>query len=315
MVIESAVYEVSVCVLTYNHKEFIADALESVMGQKTDFGVEVLVFDDGSTDGTVEVLKDFERQHKGKIKLFLAEKNRGNYQNGLQIVNHATGRYIAFMDGDDKWLYEGKLQKQVEYLQANPDMAGCFHDAAIEIVGAKNDEQQKINWLFEGYRYYSQCYQYTSIYYPWDGLQRKIIPHSSLVVSRERCQQAASEYPKLNLSGSWILQQLMIRGSAFKYFNEVWSLYREHKGGVTKKVDPLKFNLSNIQALRYFLSLKAYAGMRKLIYEAIAHEYKFILYSDTIGAVPLLKRCVYISNYVYYSLMYILREAYHAFIK
>ena len=315
MVSEIAGYEISVCVLTYNHKEFIADALNSVMGQKTNFGVEVLVFDDGSTDGTVEVLKDYETQHKGKIRLYLAERNRGNYQNGLQIVSHATGKYIAFMDGDDKWLYDGKLQQQVEYLQANPNMAGCFHDAAIEIVATSNDQPKKTNWLFEGFRYYSQCYQYTSIYYPWDGLQRKIIPHSSLVVSRERCLQAASEYPRLNLSGSWILQQLMIRGSAFKYFNEVWSLYREHKGGVTKKVDPLKFNLSNIKALRYFLSLPAYKGMRKLIYEAIAHEYKFILYSDTIGEVSLFRKMGYIFYYVYYSLMYILREAYHAFIK
>ncbi len=303
---------VSVCVLSYNHEKFIAETLDSVMQQKTNFGFEVLIFDDGSADGTAAILKKYEKDFPLQVKLFLSPENKGSYANGLRIAGHATGKYIAFLDGDDKWLYDEKLQKQVAFLEQNAGYAGAFHDAAIEIVRQPGETAKTTDyWLFEGFKYYSQCYKYGADYFPWDGLQRKIIPHSSLIVHRDKYLTAVQNYPKQNLSGSWILQQIIIQGSMFRYFNEVWSVYREHRGGVTKKNDPIKFNISNIEALKLFLSLKAYAGMKKLVYEAIAQEYKFILYSDKFKALPLTKRLNYTLGFICYEMAYVVREVYH----
>jgi len=125
--------KVSVCIVTYNQAKFIGQAIESALNQKTNFDFEILVGDDCSTDGTQDIVKHYAQQYPGRVIPVLQTKNLG--QNGLFNTNEtyarAKGRYIAAFDGDDYWTDPNKLQKQVDFLDANPTFSTCFHNALI----------------------------------------------------------------------------------------------------------------------------------------------------------------------------------------
>lgn len=122
--------KVSVCVITYNHGEWLRECLQSIVDQITDFDYEVIVGDDCSTDGiTREVLKEFAVTYPTKIVPLLREANMGGggTQNWLDVMRRARGRYLAHIDGDDRML-PGKLQKQADFLDRHEECAFVAHD-------------------------------------------------------------------------------------------------------------------------------------------------------------------------------------------
>lgn len=120
---------VSVCVITYQHEPFIRDCLDGILNQKVDFEYEILIGDDGSTDGTREICEEYARKYPGKIRLFL--HNQEAEFNGKKMLSYqanayfnffsAKGKYIAYCEGDDYWLPEDKLQRQINILEKYPD--------------------------------------------------------------------------------------------------------------------------------------------------------------------------------------------------
>lgn len=128
---------VSICCLTYNQEKFIAEALESFLMQQTDFDFEVLVHDDASTDRTPEILREYAAKYPDIIKPIFQRENQFSRTGVYPIAKHvyplAKGKYIAECDGDDYWTDPLKLQKQVDYLEANPDFVMTYH--AFEIRG------------------------------------------------------------------------------------------------------------------------------------------------------------------------------------
>lgn len=126
---------VSICCLTYNHKKFIKTALDSFLSQKTDFRYEIIVYDDCSTDGTQDILREYAEKNPGIFRLYLSENNNYKNDSGQMFVKyllpHAEGKYIALCEGDDYWVDIHKLQKQYDALEMNGDCSICFHDAMI----------------------------------------------------------------------------------------------------------------------------------------------------------------------------------------
>lgn len=128
MIIEAPL-SVSVCVVTYNHENYIRECIQSILTQQGDFNLEIIVCDDKSTDRTPEILKELELAHPENIKLTLHTKNIGATRNYIFAHSMASGQYVAHIDGDDLML-EGKLSKQLNYLSANPDCAAVTHTLA-----------------------------------------------------------------------------------------------------------------------------------------------------------------------------------------
>lgn len=130
---------VSICCITYNQKEYIRDALEGFLGQRTDFAYEVLIHDDASTDGTAEIIEEYARRFPGMIKPILQKENQ--YAKGLTGVSgtynfpRAQGKYIAMCEGDDYWTDQDKLQRQVDFMESHPGCSLVFHSAKIEVQG------------------------------------------------------------------------------------------------------------------------------------------------------------------------------------
>lgn len=123
---------VSIICITYNQAEYIRDALEGFLMQRTSFKYEILIHDDVSTDGTIEILREYQKKYPDKIRLLLEDENQ--YSKGVDILNaicipQARGKYIACCEGDDYWIYFGKLQAQYDLMEARDEISLCYHNA------------------------------------------------------------------------------------------------------------------------------------------------------------------------------------------
>ena len=125
---------VSVLVVTYNHENYLARALDSILAQQTQFQVEILVGEDGSDDATPSILREYVARYP-QIRGFFRDRSEVIYIRGrpsgrnnmLQLLSQAQGKYLAFCNGDDYWTATDKLQLQVDFLEKNPDFALCQH--------------------------------------------------------------------------------------------------------------------------------------------------------------------------------------------
>jgi len=124
---------VSVLMLTYNHAPYLADAIEGVLAQHTDFPIELLIADDASTDGTRDVAMRYQRERPDVIRVVTGEVNVGAYENGCRVMRRIRGEFVAFCEGDDYWTDPLKLQRQVDFLRAHPE-AGAVHTDFDHIV-------------------------------------------------------------------------------------------------------------------------------------------------------------------------------------
>jgi glycosyltransferase involved in cell wall biosynthesis len=116
----------SVVMTTYNHERYIATAIESVLRQQTDFPIEIVIGEDCSTDRTLNIALDYQRQYPEAIHIVRSEHNVGWRENYRRTIAAARGRYIALLDGDDYFTHRKKLQMQVDLLEANPDVGMCY---------------------------------------------------------------------------------------------------------------------------------------------------------------------------------------------
>lgn len=120
---------VSISCITYNHAPYIRQCLEGFITQKTNFAYEVLIHDDASTDGTSEIIQEYENKYPDIIKPIYESENQ--YQKGVPMgsevwnVPRAQGKYIALCEGDDYWTDPNKLQKQVDYMEQHPEIDLC----------------------------------------------------------------------------------------------------------------------------------------------------------------------------------------------
>lgn len=125
----------SVLIITYNHKKYIREAIDSVIMQKVDFSYEICIGEDGSTDGTREICLEYAENYPDRIRLFLRNRNNKAREcylvpfmhNAVESYKSCRGKYVAFLEGDDYWISNSKLQHQVDALEANPNLSVCSH--------------------------------------------------------------------------------------------------------------------------------------------------------------------------------------------
>lgn len=117
---------VSVCMTAYNHAPYIARAIEGVLRQRTSFGVELILGEDCSTDNTLSICREYAERYPDRVRLITSGENVGMRENYRRTALAARGRYVAYCDGDDFWIDEDKLQRQVEALEADPSVGLCY---------------------------------------------------------------------------------------------------------------------------------------------------------------------------------------------
>ena len=137
--------EVTVIVTTYNQEEYLGRALESVLRQVAPFTVHVMVLDDASSDGTSEVIDSFKRNHPTRIEHVRAPYNTNDTGLVADAIDACQSPYIALLDGDDYWLSEHKLAKQVAFLEVHPECVLSFHDIEVRYDSVAPAEDD--SWL------------------------------------------------------------------------------------------------------------------------------------------------------------------------
>lgn len=209
----------SVCIITYNHESLIAQALESVLIQKTNFEFEIVVGEDCSTDKTREICLSLRNKYPDKINLILNKVNMGMMPNFIQTLKECKGKYIALLDGDDFWTDPLKLQKQVDFLEANPDYVICFHNSNL----LYEDDPLKKSLFIQN--------KIKSTFSLKDILKGNFIPTQSCVYRNNLIK----DYPGWfyhALPGDWFLHIFNAHFGLIKYSDEVMSTYRIHRSGL-----------------------------------------------------------------------------------
>ena len=122
--------KVSVTLISYNQERFIAQAIESVLMQRTDFDFELVVGDDCSTDGTRAVIDSYAASDP-RIRVLPRPRNLGMNRNFWDVLRNCRGQYVAMLEGDDYWTDPTKLQRQAEYLDAHAEVAVVHHRVLV----------------------------------------------------------------------------------------------------------------------------------------------------------------------------------------
>lgn len=130
---------VSILMLAYNHADYLIQAIESVLAQKTDFNFELIIGEDCSSDNTLTIARQQQCSNPNIIRIITANTNVGAIQNFVRILEASRGEFIALCEGDDFWISHHKLQKQVDALEMQSNIDICFHKSATLENGQMND--------------------------------------------------------------------------------------------------------------------------------------------------------------------------------
>ncbi len=134
----------STFMVTYNHAPYIAQAIQGVLQQETSFPFELVIGEDCSTDGTHEIVLEYQKKHPDIIRVITSDHNIGAIKNGYRTEKVCRGKYIAYCDGDDYWHHPQKLQKQVDFLESNPDY-GMVHSDFDKLINRTGKIIKSIN--------------------------------------------------------------------------------------------------------------------------------------------------------------------------
>jgi glycosyltransferase involved in cell wall biosynthesis len=208
---------VSVRTPTYNHEKYIAQCLESILMQRTRFPFEVIIGEDCSTDRTREIVLDYQRKYPEKIQVIISEENVGPTRNSLRIQQACRGKYHAICEGDDYWIDPLKLQKQVDFMEAHPDVTMSFHNAFI----VKEDD-------FSTRLFFTSTMKEMLAFADVCSIG---IPVAS-IMARSEILDTLPEW-RLNIwHGDTLFRLWCAHHGNLGYVNEIMSVYRVHSGGL-----------------------------------------------------------------------------------
>lgn len=250
--------KVSVLLITYNHEKFVGQALQSILEQETNFSFEINVIEDCSTDKTRDVILQYKELYPDKINLYFNPTNVGSagpYLHTQKVFFEGfktlKGQYLAILEGDDYWTSPKKLQKQVDFLDSNPDFVGCTHNT-VKIYDDDSELPHRFLYWPGRKEVFNRddFYAMTTFFHSNSFLFRNVfngIPPSAFR-DRYSCDifvtMAHVEYGKV------------------RYFDEDMAVYRAHSGGCYSGLTAAKGRIFNINGLRRYNEWLRYKYIR-----------------------------------------------------
>lgn len=146
--------QLSIIVLVYNHENYLVEALNSINRQKFEFNVEVLIGNDASSDGTLDILNKYKFNKYIDCKIINREKNIGATNNLYDLILRCTGEYIAILEGDDFWNYNDKILRQIDFLEQNKKYVACYTNVHLvdENSNRIDDREYNIGFIETEYK-------------------------------------------------------------------------------------------------------------------------------------------------------------------
>lgn len=257
---------VSVCIITYNHEKYVGKAIESVLQQQTVFSYELVIAEDCSTDNTRTIIQEYARKYPSIIRLILQEKNVGPANNFLDLLKSANGKYVAYFEGDDYWIDNNKLQKQIEFLETNPEYVLTFHN---------------VDMVSEDDKFIGKIYSLN---------RKKVIKFVDLVkgdytktcstIFRNDKNKLKPIFENVLEPHDTSLYLVLMDGSSAYYFEETMAAYRIHDGGIwstKKKVYQLEYSIKFLrEVISYYEDypdVKYFKQQLNSVYIRLATEY------------------------------------------
>ena len=268
--------EVSVVIITYNHEKYIAQALDSVLMQKTAFKYEIIIGEDESDDKTRKIVLNYKNKYPDKITvllnsrkdvIFIDGKPSGRH-NFIKSLRKAEGKYISLLEGDDYWIDKNKLQKQYDFLENNSDYAICSHTAEFVDESGKSLKRYWKPPLEKEYYTKEDLFLYCNF-----------IATASVMFVNNLFEDFPEWFKNFKV-GDWPLHILNASYGKIKFMDEVMSAYRIHPGGIASMTDMIKQFQSRLVMYELFKKnseKKYYPFINKamsLIYYNIACEYE-----------------------------------------
>jgi glycosyltransferase involved in cell wall biosynthesis len=207
---------VSVIMLTYKHETFLRQAIEGVLMQNINFEVELLVADDCSPDNTERLVDEISQNSpNGKLIKYIRQvENIGAQSNFISAYKNCTGKFIALCEGDDYWIDSSKLQKQIDFLNANTEYSICFH----RVYELEKEQEPQLSTLNKS----SKEGTFTI-----EDLAKGNFIHTPSVVFRKDLKELPIWFAE-SPAGDYPLSMLNARYGKLKYFPEPMAVYRKH---------------------------------------------------------------------------------------
>lgn len=270
---------ISVILITYNHEEYIRQALESIINQKTQYRYEVIVGDDCSKDNTQSIISEYQNRYPDKIFPVLRTKNVGGKRNMYDIMFRCKGKYIAFLEGDDYWTDDLKLEKQISFLENNPEYIACAHRFHV------------VNRYGESYYDRDLLVQFVSdsSYTLKDFENGKMVSHLNSIVYQNIYRQKGKEFFKFwlefdNMTGDAVINLILVLMGNVYCMQEDMSAYR-------KVTDERSSSFSAMQEKenKRDILFKSQMDLEKLIYEVFGQKVSFKIRKKNIFASAVFK--------------------------
>ena len=209
----------SVCLRSHNQEAFIGHAVESVLMQHTAFQFEIIICDDCSSDNSLTILSKFKEQD-GRIRLLMNQTNEGGPRTLQKVIESSDSKYLAFLDGDDYYTDTYKLQKQVEFLEAHPEYAACFHN----VINVYEDSSQRPSlFLPLDFPAFHDCVSIIS--------EDWFLPIHSVVLRREYIF-FPKWYEKV-MNDDYVVNLSVAMHGPYHYMPDVMAVYRHHKRNIS----------------------------------------------------------------------------------
>lgn len=231
---------VTIRCLAYNHEPYIRQCLDGFVMQKTNFRFEAVVHDDASTDGTAAIIKEYAEKYPNIIKPIFENENQYRKRDGSlkRIMNeHTHGKYVALCEGDDYWIDPLKLQKQVDFMEANSDFFLCGTNGLIKYEGIKKQD-----------KYFNDIVNSKELF-PQDIIGKWILPTAGLLFKKE----IYIDYPEWTnkvYSGDQTLILLSMNKGCIYAFSDICCVYRRDAGNTSS----VSMNIRKSKSRAYVIS-------------------------------------------------------------
>ncbi|MCK5535946.1 MAG: glycosyltransferase [Bacteroidales bacterium] len=255
---------VSVCCTTYNHENYITEAIAGFLMQETDFPFEILIRDDCSTDKTAAIVKKYADKYPNLIKPVFEKEN--TYSKGVkpmaQLYKIAKGDYIALCEGDDYWTDPLKLQKQVDFLEVNMDYSMCGTNYYRDVVDV----------LIKGK---------ARKYGLQDIIMGNIVGTLTVLFRKKSLSKSFYAFIENKPFGDWPLMIMLAKKGNCIILEDLTAVYRIHEGGVYSRHNYFEQRLLTFQAIDLYYQDKYFSANEKLfIYKSAREELKNIFRID-----------------------------------
>lgn len=244
--------KISACIVTYNQQNFIRECLQGVVNQKLSYDFEIIIGQDNSTDETHKICLEYSILYPNLIKYFPRDKNLGMIGNWTKTLEQCTGNYIAMCEGDDYWTDPYKLQKQVDFLEANPEYILSFHKVKILKPDGSlvPDFITKVPENYETQETLARLGNYI---------------HTPSVVFRNVLKEFPKEF-SLSPIGDFFLYMLLAEHGKLNYFEEEMAVYR-YGVGIHSTNSQIKMAKANFKLFTLLLSYSKNEVINKILLE------------------------------------------------